>query len=95
MTGAFKNLLDWLVGSLEFPDKPLALINASGRGSYHAQDVLGEILRTMSARLLEPLCCSVPLPGARADAATILARRDIDAAPRGPLFSLAQELARA
>src|SRR5207248_2306398 len=27
--GAFKNLLDWLVSSLEFPGKPVALINCS------------------------------------------------------------------
>lgn len=61
--GAFKNLLDWLVGSLEFPDKPLLLLNASGRGSHHAQDALGEILRTMSANLLAPQPLEVALPG--------------------------------
>jgi NAD(P)H-dependent FMN reductase len=27
--GSLKNALDWLVSSLEFPDKPVALINAS------------------------------------------------------------------
>lgn len=62
--GAFKNLLDWLVGSLEFPDKPVLLINASARGSHHAQDALCEILRTMSARLISPGPMPVALPGA-------------------------------
>jgi NAD(P)H-dependent FMN reductase len=62
--GAFKNLLDWLVGSLEFPDKPVLLINASARGSHHAQDALCEILRTMSARLMAPEPMPVLLPGA-------------------------------
>src|SRR5690606_8203201 len=47
--GAFKNLLDWLVGSSTFPYTGVLLLNASGRGSHHAQDALQEILRTMSA----------------------------------------------
>jgi chromate reductase, NAD(P)H dehydrogenase (quinone) len=71
--GAFKNLLDWLVGSLEFPDKPALLLNTSARGSHHAQDALCEILRTMSARLLSPEPFNVALPGAGCTAAQILA----------------------
>lgn len=71
--GAFKNLLDWLVGSLEFPDKPVLLINASARGSHHAQDALCEILRTMSARLLSPEPLMVALPGGGCTAAQVLA----------------------
>lgn len=62
--GPFKNLLDWLVGSLEFPDKPVVLWNASARESHHAQDALREILGTMSARLVEAAFVTVPLPGA-------------------------------
>ncbi|HET6432586.1 NADPH-dependent FMN reductase [Dyella sp.] len=72
--GAFKNLLDWLVGSLEFPGKPVALINASGRGSHHAQDALAEILRTMSATLLDTVSAAVPLSGAGCEPAQILAQ---------------------
>ncbi|GLQ94135.1 NADPH-dependent FMN reductase [Dyella acidisoli] len=71
--GAFKNLLDWLVGSLEFPGKPVLLINASARGSHHAQDALCEILRTMSARLIAPEPMPVLLPGAGCTVADILA----------------------
>jgi NAD(P)H-dependent FMN reductase len=71
--GAFKNALDWLVGSLEFPGKPVALIHASGR-SHHAQDALREILRTMSATLLDRASGTVPLPGAGCEAAWILAQ---------------------
>jgi NAD(P)H-dependent FMN reductase len=71
--GAFKNLLDWLVGSLEFPDKPVLLINASARGSHHAQDALCEILRTMSARLLAPEPMPVSLPGAGCTVEQVLA----------------------
>lgn len=70
--GSFKNLLDWLVGSLEFPDKPVVLWNASARDSHHAQDALREILATMSARLVEPACTTVPLPGAGCEAGDIL-----------------------
>ena len=33
IAGSFKNGLDWLVGSLEFPGKPVALINAAPRAS--------------------------------------------------------------
>jgi chromate reductase, NAD(P)H dehydrogenase (quinone) len=71
--GAFKNLLDWLVGSLEFPDKPVLLLNTSARGSHHAQDALCEILRTMSARLLSPEPLPVTLPGSGCTVAQILA----------------------
>lgn len=71
--GAFKNLLDWLVGCLELPGKPVALLNASGRGSHHAQDALAEILKTMSARVLGGACGTVALPGAGCRSADILA----------------------
>lgn len=70
--GPFKNLLDWLVGSLEFPDKPVVLWNASARESHHAQDALREILATMSARFVEPACTTVPLPGAGCEVEDIL-----------------------
>jgi len=77
--GAFKNLLDWLVGSLEFPGKPVALLNASGRGSYHAQEALVEILTTMSAQVLGGASMTVALSGAGCRADDVLAdpaRRD-------------------
>lgn len=77
--GAFKNLLDWLVGSLEFPDKPVLQVNTSGRDSYHAQQALSEVLVTMSARMLTDDPLAVPLPGAGCEVAFILnepARRD-------------------
>jgi chromate reductase, NAD(P)H dehydrogenase (quinone) len=70
--GAFKNLLDWLVGSLEFPDKPVLQVNASGRDSCHAQQALREVLVTMSARMLTDEPLAVPLPGAGCEVAFIL-----------------------
>lgn len=72
LPGAFKNLLDWLVGSLEFPGKPVLLLNTSARGAHHAQDALCEILRTMSARLVSPEPLGVALPGAGCSVAQIL-----------------------
>jgi chromate reductase len=62
--GAFKNLLDWLVGSPDFPGKPVLLLNTAGCGSCHAQEALAEILSTMSAQLLTAQPLVVALPGA-------------------------------
>jgi len=58
--GAFKNMLDWLVSSEEFPGKPVALFNTSPRAS-HAQAALRLVLDTMSARVIEEASMSVNL----------------------------------
>lgn len=50
--GAFKNALDWMVGSVVFPGKPVAVWNIAPH-TFHAQQQLREILRTMSARIIE------------------------------------------
>jgi len=70
--GAFKNLLDWLVGSPEFPGKPVLLLNTAARGSYHAQEALAEILSTMSAQLLTAQPLPVALPGAGCSVTQVL-----------------------
>ncbi len=70
--GSLKNALDWLVSSSEFPDKPVALFNASQR-STHAQESLRVTLQTMSARLIDEACITVPLLGRKLDAAGIAA----------------------
>jgi NAD(P)H-dependent FMN reductase len=70
--GSLKNLLDWLVGSVDFPGTPVALVAASER-SVHAQAQLAEVLRTMSARLVPAEAVVVPLPGRSTDAAAIAA----------------------
>lgn len=46
VAGAFKNALDWLVGSAELSARPVALINTSGR-AVHAHAALAEIVTTM------------------------------------------------
>lgn len=86
--GAFKNLLDWLVGSLEFPDKPVLQVNTSGRDSHHAQAALREVLVTMSARMLTEVPLGVPLPGAGCEVAFILD----ESARRGAVEALLAEL---
>jgi NAD(P)H-dependent FMN reductase len=82
--GAFKNLLDWLVGALEFPGKPVLLLNTSARGSHHAQDALLEVLETMSARLLSSDPLPVRLAGSGCNVASVLGsdarRREIEVA---------------
>ena len=90
--GAFKNLLDWLVGSLEFPGKPVLLLNTAARGSYHAQEALAEILVTMSAQLLAAQRVPVALPGAGCTAAQVLASAKRCAELRAALDLLAEAL---
>ena len=65
--GAFKNALDWVVGSAEFDQKPTLLLAASARGQ-HAPAQLAEVLRTMGAVLIGPHSAGLPgrLPEAEA-----------------------------
>jgi len=88
--GAFKNLLDWLVGSLEFPGKPVLLLNTAARGSYHAQEALAEILHTMSARLLSARPVPVALPGAGCTVAEVMGNVDRCVELRAALDILAE-----
>lgn len=90
IAGSLKNLLDWLVGSLEFPDKPVAIINASPR-AVHAEAQLREILATMSARLVEGASIGLPLLGRGLDADGIAA----DPALGGPLAQALRDFAAA
>jgi chromate reductase, NAD(P)H dehydrogenase (quinone) len=72
MPGSLKNLLDWLVGSVDFPGKLVTLVAASTRSVY-AQAQLTEVLRTMTARLVPEECVVVPLPSRTMDARAIAA----------------------
>lgn len=58
--GAFKNALDWLVGSNAFVCKPFVQFNASPRAS-HAQAALRLTLETMSGLFVEEASLSLPL----------------------------------
>ncbi|MEO5913889.1 MAG: NADPH-dependent FMN reductase [Luteolibacter sp.] len=70
--GSFKNALDWVVGSGEFVDKPVALINASPHSTW-ALASLTETLTVMSARLVDEAAVTLPLGSNRIDRETILA----------------------
>jgi chromate reductase, NAD(P)H dehydrogenase (quinone) len=60
--GALKNALDWMVGSGELYDKPVALFNTSSRAIY-AQASLTGTLKVMAARLISEAFITVPLLG--------------------------------
>ena len=72
VAGVLKNALDWLVGSHEFPDKPVAQINTSPRAT-HALAALTLTLETMSARLVTEACVTLPLLGGAWDEHSIAA----------------------
>ena len=76
LPGIFKNALDWLVSDPAFAGKPVAILHAS-RGSTWALDSLREVLRTMSARIIESASVSLPLGSNQLDTEAILAREDL------------------
>lgn len=76
ITGAMKNALDWLVGSGELENKPVALINASPRATY-ALASLAEIITTMGGRIIAEASPTVALLGKNLDAAGIIAHPEI------------------
>jgi NAD(P)H-dependent FMN reductase len=84
VAGSMKNALDWLVPSVEFPEKPVALINASPRAT-HAIAHIRETLATMSARLVDEACIDLPLQGRGLDAAAIAADPTLAATLRAAL----------
>jgi chromate reductase, NAD(P)H dehydrogenase (quinone) len=62
LPGSLKNLLDWLVGSGELNDKPVAWLSvaASGRGDG-ALATLEMVLGYVDARLIRAACARVPV----------------------------------
>jgi NAD(P)H-dependent FMN reductase len=79
--GVLKNALDWIVGSGELIDKPIALINVSPRAT-HAQASLTETLTVMSAKIVADASITLPLAGRALDAAGILADVELSSALR-------------
>ena len=88
ISGAFKNALDWLVGSHEFPGKPVALINTSPRAT-HALNSLTITLETMSAHLVKDASIALPLLGTSNDADSIAANPEF----AGPLRAALERFA--
>jgi chromate reductase, NAD(P)H dehydrogenase (quinone) len=91
VAGVMKNALDWLVGSFEFPNKPVALINTSPRAT-HALAALTITLETMSARLVQDASITLPLLGTTNDAVSIAANAEFAAPLRTALERYVQAI---
>ena len=74
--GSLKNALDWLVGSFEFPNTFVALINVSPQAT-HAQASLTTTLETMSARIVADASVTLPLLGTSLGADEIVATPEL------------------
>jgi chromate reductase, NAD(P)H dehydrogenase (quinone) len=86
--GALKNALDWVVGSGELIDKPVAVINASGRAT-HAWTSLTETLVTMTAHVVLDASVTIPLEGKALDANGIVNHPELSATLRSAIDALA------
>ena len=89
VSGVLKNALDWIVASGELMDKPIALINASGRATL-AYASLRETLTTMSGHVVEDASVTIPLEGLRSDAASIAQDSYLSGLLKGSLTALAR-----
>ncbi|MCH6259291.1 NAD(P)H-dependent oxidoreductase [Puniceicoccaceae bacterium K14] len=91
ISGPLKNALNWLVSGVEFPHKPIMLINTSPRAS-HAQESLKEILITMSGRIVERANVSVPLLNSELDSEGIAKNEEIANELRAGLSEFCSEI---
>ena len=89
VSGVLKNALDWVVGSGELIDKPIALINTMTRAT-HAHASLQETLTTMSGRVIEDASITIPLEGQRWDATSITEDVRVSGLLKGSLAALAR-----
>lgn len=63
LPGSFKNVLDWSVGSEDFPGMPVAWINVStSTGAPDAHDSLRKVLGFIKAEVMEDACARIPVP---------------------------------
>ena len=86
--GVLKNALDWVVGSGELFDKPVALINTSARAT-HAWESLAETLSVMSAQVVLDASITVPLGGRTVTAEGIVGDAAFATALRSAMIVLA------
>ena len=92
VSGPMKNALDWLVSSVEFPDKLIMLINTSPRAS-HAQESLREILTTMSGIVVEKASVSIPLLSSQLDVSGIIEDKELSNSLKAGLNIFCTEIA--
>lgn len=86
--GTLKNALDWVVGSGEFMDKPVALWNARP-ASTHAQAHLSETLTVMMATLSAEASIAIPVTSNKLDETSILENAELAAVLRTSIAALA------
>ena len=89
--GSLKNALDWLVSSIEFPHKPVALINASPMAT-HAQASLTETLSLMTARIVAEACVTIPVTRGDLGETGDIASPEIRSAVRSALDSFVRAI---
>jgi len=87
VTGSIKNALDWLVSHEPFVNKAVAVLNASPR-ARHADAALREILKTMSANVVESASITIPLVGSGLDENGMVQTPSIAEAIRAMLANL-------
>ena len=74
--GALKNALDWVVGTSELVEKPIALFNAFPRSTY-AVAQLSETLTVMSGRLIDDAHVTVQMAGREIPEGGVAADREL------------------
>ena len=89
--GCLKNALDWLVASVEFPGKAVALLNISPRAS-HASAQLTETLMTMSARLVPEASVTFTFPDRMPDSSNFASNPEISRALRAALSAFVKAI---
>jgi len=91
LPGSLKNALDWLVSDPAFVGKRVVIVHVA-RGSTWALDSLREILKTMSASIIEAASVSLPLGSNQIDEDVILLRPDLRTLLSGSVEALAAAL---
>lgn len=92
LPGAFKNALDWLVGSLTFPGKPIAIFSTTRR-AVHAPAQLREVFATMDGRIVEAASVTLSLQGVMLDEQGFLSDPGLSRAIRDALTTFARVIA--
>jgi chromate reductase, NAD(P)H dehydrogenase (quinone) len=85
--GAFKNALDWVVGSGELVDKRVGVLSPSATSQFaHPQIV--EVLKTMSAVVVTRATVVIDLPRRGLDVERLVNEPSVTSVLRGVIFEL-------
>ena len=85
--GAFKNALDWVVGSGELVDKRVGLLSPSAM-SHYAHPQIVEVLTTMSAVVVSRATVVIDLPRRGVDVDRLVKDPAVASVLRGVVFEL-------